>query len=94
MQKLVQTGPFHMDQGDKPGIVSYHQPGNISQSCKNDVVSDNFHKDRKMFSAGSTLLLVASLACVSGFAIDLEGELLVEQYYRVAPKNVPIFKKI
>merc|ERR1719278_1201811 len=27
-----------------------------------------------MFSAGSTLLLLASLACVSGFAIDLEDE--------------------
>ena len=82
----MQTGPFHMDQGDKTGIVSYHQPGNISQSCKNNVFSDNFYKDRKMFTAGSTLLLIASLACVSGFAIDLEGKLL-EKYYRVATQK-------
>ena len=68
-----------MDQGDKTGNVSYHQAGHISQSCKNDVVSDNFHKDRKMFSAWSVVLLVASLACVRGFAIELEGELI--HYY-------------
>ena len=73
MQKVVQ---FHMDQGDKTGNVSYHQAGHISQSCKNDVVSDSFHKDRKMFSAWSAVLLVASLACVRGFAIELEGELI------------------
>ena len=73
MQKVVHMEQFHMDQGDKPGNVSYHPAGHISQSCKNDVVSDNFHKDRKMVSAWSVVLLVASLACVRGFAIELEG---------------------